>query len=182
MPLFSRFKGTKEQRDDLNPSASTDPTYSSSTFANHSSNSKENYAPPSGPPPSFLHRDKGHQYNNEQPQYQPPAYTDTTDQQPQHDWQSAVPDTSTLPPPPSIAHEASDTTNATYDSAERAHEWCERHPVQPSRVLEGEERERYEDVRARGAWDLQVSEGNRSRFQGVIQRVDEGYGSGGDGR
>lgn len=51
---------------------------------------------------------------------QPPPY---------HDWQSAVPDTSLLPPPPSLTHLQSPTGNAQEVEAVRAHEWCQRYPL-----------------------------------------------------
>ena len=61
------------------------------------------FAPPPGPPPSKRQDDE-----------EPPPY---------HDWTS-VPDTSLLPPPPSIDHKTSPTGNADTSEADRAHEWC----------------------------------------------------------
>ena len=61
------------------------------------------YAPPPGPPPS-----------QKIPDYDPPPY---------HDW-TVVPDTSSLPPPPSIGHDLSPSGNADSYEADRAHAWC----------------------------------------------------------
>jgi len=76
-----------------------------------------NYAPPAGPPPN----------RNEyiSPPGPPPSY------QPQHDWQTAVPDTSLLPPPPSFfsGNQRSSTNNATEREAEQGEEWCRRNPM-----------------------------------------------------
>lgn len=69
----------------------------------HDSHNANTYASPPGPPPSAnIHVDE------------PPPY---------HDWTS-IPDTSLLPPPPSIGHEAGSSSNADAVSADRAHEWC----------------------------------------------------------
>ncbi len=40
-----------------------------------------------------------------------------------------MPDTALLPPPPSIGHETSPVNNASLADADRAHEWCSRHPL-----------------------------------------------------
>ncbi|RMD42984.1 hypothetical protein DV735_g2106, partial [Chaetothyriales sp. CBS 134920] len=47
---------------------------------------------------------------------------------PYHDWMS-VPDTALLPPPPAFPQQASSTNNASYQSAEAAHEWCDQNRV-----------------------------------------------------
>ncbi|KAI9730154.1 MAG: hypothetical protein M1818_008248 [Claussenomyces sp. TS43310] len=65
--------------------------------------SGQEYAPPPGPPPSYG---------------------------PQHDWQTAVPDTSMLPPPPMLGYERSPTNNASEDDAKRAESWCRSRPLQ----------------------------------------------------
>lgn len=70
---------------------------------------REEYAPPSGPPPS--HRAAT---DSEAPAY--------------HDWTS-VPDNALLPPPPSMGHEISTSSNADTDDAVRAHDWCRANPL-----------------------------------------------------
>jgi hypothetical protein len=65
------------------------------------------YAPPPGPPPDYHDAD-------------PPPY---------HNWQDAVPDTATLPPPPITGYLSSGTGNASGDDAERAHAFCDRAPL-----------------------------------------------------
>ena len=47
----------------------------------------------------------------------------SADPPPYHDW-TIVPDTSTLPPPPAVGHEASPTGNTSRFQADRAHDWC----------------------------------------------------------
>ena len=83
--------------------------------------SEMSYAPSPGPPP-------GHEgYTSPQrpipPQQhissEPPAY---------HDW-TAVPDTALLPPPPSLGHTTSPSSNANPSDADRAHEWCKAYPM-----------------------------------------------------
>jgi len=71
------------------------------------------YAPPPGPPPN--HKDE----------YAPPAGPPPT----QHNWQAAVPDTSLLPPPPTLGHERSSANNATEPQAIRGEQWCKAHPL-----------------------------------------------------
>jgi hypothetical protein len=68
------------------------------------SSEKHTYQPPPGPPPPRANPE-------------PPPY---------HDWTS-VPDTSQLPPPPSFFSEQS-INNASTESAEAAHAWCDRYP------------------------------------------------------
>lgn len=46
-----------------------------------------------------------------------------------HNWQEAVLDTATMPPPPVIGNYCSSTENASRDDADRAHAWCERNPL-----------------------------------------------------
>ncbi|RMY87308.1 hypothetical protein D0861_05444 [Hortaea werneckii] len=74
----------------------------------------DQYAPPSGPPPS-----------------QRPA----EEEPPPYDPWMAVPDSSFLPPPPSMFEERSPTANATYSDAARAHAWCRRNTLwRPQRL------------------------------------------------
>ncbi len=74
------------------------------------------YAPLSGPPPS--HQDE----------YAPPP-SPPPEQEPYHDWQTAVPDTSLLPPPPSLGNQRSATNNATEQEAEQGEAWCVQNPM-----------------------------------------------------
>lgn len=76
----------------------------------------DQYAPPPGPPPS-------HEYAP--PSGPPPSQA----QEPYHDWQTAVPDTSLLPPPPSIGYQRSDANNATEEEAEQGKLWCEQNAL-----------------------------------------------------
>lgn len=100
---------------------------------------QQDYAPPPGPPPSH-----GSDYAppSGPPPPPPPSYsfttTTTTSQQPpqppppqQHDWQSAVPDTDTFPPPPDLFSglDRSPASNATEAAAEAGYKWCERYPL-----------------------------------------------------
>lgn len=59
------------------------------------------YAAPPGPPPSHK----------------------------RHDWESAVPDNSLLPPPPMLGWDSSPTNNASESDADRGLAWCARHPL-----------------------------------------------------
>ncbi|KAL1302808.1 hypothetical protein AAFC00_003146 [Neodothiora populina] len=83
----------------------------------HAPQQDEVYAPPPGPPPSALHA------SSEQ---QPPQYAP---------WM-AIPDTSQLPPPPSLAYEQSPTANATEKSDSDAKRWCRSNPlINPRHLL-----------------------------------------------
>ena len=82
--------------------------------------SESNSAPPlSGPPPAFTD-----EYNHYAPPPGPPPK-----QEPYHDWQTAVPDTSLLPPPPSLGNQRSATNNATEEEAEQGTDWCNANPL-----------------------------------------------------
>lgn len=48
---------------------------------------------------------------------------------PYHNWQEAVPDTSTFPPPPITGYYSSGSGNASSDDAQRAHDFCDNHPL-----------------------------------------------------
>lgn len=83
------------------------------------------YTPPEGPPPS--HHRPGQPKDEFQPPPGPPP-SQSENPPPYHDW-TVIPDTSLLPPPPAMTEEFSPTNNASFDSAARAHEWCEQNPV-----------------------------------------------------
>ncbi|KAJ2903102.1 hypothetical protein MKZ38_010440 [Zalerion maritima] len=101
--------------------------------------SSGDYAPPPGPPPS-------QQYASPpgpppfSGNYAPPLGPPPGQQQPpKHDWESAVPDTALLPPPPSFfsGRDASPVSNATKEEADQGEEWCERFPImEPPMVLD----------------------------------------------
>ena len=56
----------------------------------------------------------------------------------QHDWQTAVPDTTLFPPPPAIfsGYYQSPTSNATEQEAEAGEEWCQQHPLAAPMALD----------------------------------------------
>ncbi|KAL2864875.1 SSH4 family protein [Aspergillus lucknowensis] len=94
-------------------------------------NNNKAYAPPPGPPPAYNDASRpGHQ--------SAPGITDS-DPPPYHNWQEAVPDTTTFPPPPVTGNYVSTTGNASSNDADRAHEFCDRfplyHPTRPSAVV-----------------------------------------------
>ncbi|TLD27073.1 hypothetical protein PspLS_04418 [Pyricularia sp. CBS 133598] len=92
--------------------------------------STTDYAPPPGPPPS------------QNPSGPPPDYSNASapaqPQQPQHNWQAAVPDTSLFPPPPDIFshHEFSPANNASEFEMEAGEAWCAAHPLSPPLALD----------------------------------------------
>ena len=118
MRLFKSLKGEHPEhigRDDLShqrPQAPPVPPSSDFVEAKKYTSNNDRQAPP-GPSLSQIPSDN------------PPPY---------HDWTS-IPDTSLLPPPPSLGHELS-KYNATWDDAARAHAFCDRFPpytpAQPS--------------------------------------------------
>ncbi|KAL5339270.1 hypothetical protein BJX70DRAFT_160518 [Aspergillus crustosus] len=89
----------------------------------------KSHPPPPGPPPGY-YASAPDFAQNDFTNPEPPPY---------HNWQSAVPDTSELPPPPVSGNYLSKTGNASTDEADRAHEFCERNllycPAQPSAVV-----------------------------------------------
>lgn len=56
----------------------------------------------------------------------------------QHDWESAVPDTTLFPPPPAIfsGYEYSPGNNATEEEAEAGEMWCHQHPLTQPMMLD----------------------------------------------
>lgn len=88
----------------------------------------EQFSAPSGPPPSHLQPPPGpppsHLQSYDAPPPGPPPAPE-----PYHDWQTAVPDTSLLPPPPSLGNQRSSTNNATEDQAELGEIWCAQNPM-----------------------------------------------------
>ncbi|KAF2864880.1 hypothetical protein BDV95DRAFT_588241 [Massariosphaeria phaeospora] len=76
------------------------------------------YAPPPGPPPSHY------------PQQPPPSW----DPPPYHDW-TVIPDTSLLPPPPSLGCDTSPTANASDEEGTRAMAWTQANPLWPPQNL-----------------------------------------------
>ncbi|KAI0804363.1 hypothetical protein GGR55DRAFT_658212 [Xylaria sp. FL0064] len=77
------------------------------------------FAPPPGPPPS-------HDYAA--PPGPPPSHRKETKK---HDWETAVPDTSLLPPPPNFfsGFDRSPANNATEEEAEAGERWCHQFPL-----------------------------------------------------
>ena len=78
---------------------------------------------PDGAPPS---------YPTTQPS--PPTTNPSDPSPPYHDWTS-IPDTSLLPPPPSLGHSFSPTANATEESAIRGTAFCNTNPLFAPRTL-----------------------------------------------
>ncbi|CAJ2500460.1 Uu.00g033130.m01.CDS01 [Anthostomella pinea] len=94
--------------------------------------SHNNYvAPPARPPPS-----KNNPFND----YAPPPGPPPPDhkQKSQHDWETAVPDTSLLPPPPSFfsGFDRSPANNATEAQAEEGERWCRDYPLYAPQPLD----------------------------------------------
>lgn len=96
---------------------------------------EDEFVPPAGPPPSHSKKhDYKHNYDDEYapPPGPPPPSSSSSSQPanppPYHDW-TVIPDTALLPPPPPLPQDHSPTNNASYDSAERAHAWCDSNPA-----------------------------------------------------
>lgn len=85
------------------------------------------YNPPPGPPPGY---DASQASTSPSYGLDPPPY---------HNWQEAVPDTTTFPPPPVTGYYCSGAGNASTDDADRAHDFCDRvplwKPVKPSTAV-----------------------------------------------
>ncbi|KAI9047437.1 hypothetical protein LZ554_008156 [Drepanopeziza brunnea f. sp. 'monogermtubi'] len=93
---------------------------------------QEQFSAPSGPPPSHFQPPPGPPPSHSQshPQsYDAPPPGPPPPQEPYHDWQTAVPDTSLLPPPPSMGNQRSTTNNATEEQAELGEIWCTQNPM-----------------------------------------------------
>ncbi|KAI1002293.1 hypothetical protein K3495_g5906 [Podosphaera aphanis] len=70
----------------------------------------------------------------------PPKYSHSSASPPgplasNHDWQSIVPDTSLLPPPPCIGNQRSLTNNALEQEALQGERWCRQNPIANPRML-----------------------------------------------
>lgn len=90
----------------------------------------EIYLPPPGPPrtqrqPDMAAYDRQDEY--QPPPGPPPGHSEEPPQY--HDWQTAVPDTSLLPPPPAAANDISRTSNADSSQADAARQWCRINPL-----------------------------------------------------
>ncbi|MCJ1337508.1 hypothetical protein MMC09_002790 [Bachmanniomyces sp. S44760] len=139
MGLFKSLKG--DLPDKVGVSGSSIPP--AHTVAGASNNTADEvYEPPAGPPPSW----RNHSQEYEPPAGPPPSWKQETEEYdpppgpppsqrsaaapaaPYHDWTS-IPDTALLPPPPSLGNDASPSSNANTSDAERAHVWCEKHPL-----------------------------------------------------
>lgn len=116
--------------DDYAPPPGPPPAYSSSS----NKQSGDDFAPPPGPPPSKSEKlasnnpFRQHQQDNYAP---PPGPPPGQQQPPQHDWQTAIPDTSLLPPPPAFftSFEYSRTNNASADECAQGESWCRQYPL-----------------------------------------------------
>ncbi|KAI0409990.1 hypothetical protein F4802DRAFT_9828 [Xylaria palmicola] len=99
--------------EDVTPPAGPPPSHS------YAAQGSSDFAPPPGPPPS-------HDYAP--PSGPPPSGEKETKK---HDWETAVPDTSLLPPPPSFfsGFERSPANNATEEEAEAGEQWCREFPL-----------------------------------------------------
>lgn len=118
----------------------------------------DQYNPPQGPPPGYhshletfqsgsrdphhAHQsgagNRSHELASNNPfrkdQYTPPPEPPTSHQDhepepPPYDPWLAVPDSTLLPPPPSVFEEQSPAANASYDDAAKAHAWCRQNPI-----------------------------------------------------
>ncbi|KAI1374281.1 hypothetical protein F4677DRAFT_426693 [Hypoxylon crocopeplum] len=93
----------------------------------------QDYAPPPGPPPSDTKNNPF--FNNPGPQNAeyapPPGPPPSHGQSKQHDWQTAVPDTALLPPPPNFfsGFDRSPANNASEEECEAGEAWCRQYPL-----------------------------------------------------
>lgn len=104
------------------------PTGPPAQYNQYGSSSNDQYAPPSGPPPNH---DQYAPPSGPPPghdRYAPPPGPPPT-QEPYHDWQTAVPDTSLLPPPPAMGNQRSTANNASEEEANQAMDWCGANPL-----------------------------------------------------
>ncbi|KZZ89680.1 Concanavalin A-like lectin/glucanase [Moelleriella libera RCEF 2490] len=131
------------------------------SFASSSQKKEADYGPPPGPPPQ-----KGRQEEAKDDWIRPPA--PDAGPRPQHDWQTAVPDTSTLPPPPAIfsGHDASPANNATNEEAHAGEMWCNQYPL--SRPMTSAAADGIEDMNS-GITLLKPS-----HFTGSMERLRSG--------
>lgn len=117
--------------DDFAPPPGPPPSQSNNPFrqqatATTTSIPTPDFAPPAGPsPPAFSASDYA------APPPGPPPSSHGAAQPGAHDWQTLVPDTSLLPPPPDIfsGHDRSPATNADEADADAGEAWCAAHPL-----------------------------------------------------
>lgn len=114
-PAFSSNNPFAGQANEYTPPSGPPPSHSEYTAPSGPPPSHNEFSPPPGSPPSHS-------------EYQAPPGPPPT-QQPYHDWQTAVPDTSLLPPPPSLGNQRSSANNATEQQAEQGEAWCQANPL-----------------------------------------------------
>ncbi|KAI0601590.1 SPRY domain-containing protein [Biscogniauxia sp. FL1348] len=122
IPQHSPSSSKLPARASMPPSYAGSPPSKNNPFSNNSNNNNNNnYAdiPPPGPPP-------------------PAASASAPGSQSQHDWESAVPDTALLPPPPNFfsGFERSPANNATEGEAEAGEAWCREYPLYAPQALD----------------------------------------------
>ena len=94
-----------------------------------------NYAPPPGPPPSKSTKQSSNPFGD--PATYPSSASNSEPKPPQA-WETAVPDTSLLPPPPNYfsGFDRSPAHNATEQEAEAGERWCAEFPLYPPLALD----------------------------------------------
>ena len=132
------FKSFRASRSELVGSAANQSSGSPSTGQSSSSQkptqTESSYQPPSGPPPGWNNYNPPPDPPSSRVEYAPPLgpppshVMPSVDPPPYHDW-TVIPDTSLLPPPPELGHDASPSGNASLYEADRAKEWCHRNPL-----------------------------------------------------
>jgi hypothetical protein len=131
---FRHHSSKNNDDDDVPPPPGPPPSHGGSAGSGPAQGGGD-YAPPPGPPPSYSHQQQqsGARDDYAPPPGPPPDKKGDYQQQPQHNWQEAVPDTSGFPPPPDIfsGWDQSPASNATEDQADAGEAWCRRYPLAP---------------------------------------------------
>ncbi|CAK7242185.1 MAG: hypothetical protein STHCBS139747_003665 [Sporothrix thermara] len=138
--------------------------------ASAAGNENDFYAPPPGPPPSYGGGGAASGAAGVGDYAPPPGPPPGHSAPKVHDWETAVPDNSLLPPPPNLfaGWDRSPVNNATEDEAEQGKAWCFQYPISTAMNVPNNEAT-YEAIK-----HMRFSLQAPPSYQGKFERLSSG--------